>query len=476
MQRKDFSWGLWSFLLLTVLILLGLYSLPSELLGVKLKRVDLLSALRREESTDLQIQTAEEIFAKDKNETPSIATDSIPLLEQEEVARRQALTEEYTIANAQQDTLSAGSKVLIQDYSEHRNALHHAVDALDQKKRLRIAVLGDSFIEGDIFTYDLRRLLQKQFGGYGVGWMPITSKVANFRKGIQHSFDGWKTLSVISHNKGKYFFGETYFIPTAEKAIVKYQWTEGLGKVSSAEIFYSSSEPLLLTTGGSEEAIDSIYLSPSSTITAHRVALSRDKVSFTFHQAKGATLYGIALENNPSGGGVTVDNFSLRGSSGISLANIDPSTALSMDKLRHYQLIILQYGLNVIEKERLNYTAYAKRMVHVISTLKRLFPTSDILVMGVSDRAGNLGNGEKGTMKAVLALREAMRGVAMQCKVAYWDTYEAMQTGGGMVQFVAEGKAAKDYTHLSFSGGRYLASKFVESFLIEKDIYQQSKR
>lgn len=133
MQRKDFSWGLWSFLLLTVLILLGLYSLPSELLGVKLKRVDLLSALRREESTDLQIQTAEEIFAKDKNETPSIATDSIPLLEQEEVARRQALTEEYPIANAQQDTLSAGSKVLIQDYSEHRNALHHAVDALDQK-------------------------------------------------------------------------------------------------------------------------------------------------------------------------------------------------------------------------------------------------------------------------------------------------------------------------------------------------------
>lgn len=160
--------------------------------------MDLLSALRREESTDLQIQTAEEIFAKDKNETPSIATDSIPLLEQEEVARRQALAEEYTIANAQQDTLSAGSKVLIQDYSEHRDALHHAVDALDQKKRLRIAVLGDSFIEGDIFTYDLRRLLQRQFGGYGVGWMPITSKVANFRKGIQHSFEGWKTLSVIS--------------------------------------------------------------------------------------------------------------------------------------------------------------------------------------------------------------------------------------------------------------------------------------
>ena len=40
-----------------------------------------------------------------KNETPSIATDSIPLLEQEEVARRQALTEEYTIANAQRYAL-----------------------------------------------------------------------------------------------------------------------------------------------------------------------------------------------------------------------------------------------------------------------------------------------------------------------------------------------------------------------------------
>src|SRR5258705_6549919 len=48
------------------------------------------------------------------------------------------------------------------------------------RKRTRIAYFGDSQVEGDLVTSELRALLQGKFGGKGVGFVPITSVVAGF--------------------------------------------------------------------------------------------------------------------------------------------------------------------------------------------------------------------------------------------------------------------------------------------------------
>ena len=67
------------------------------------------------------------------------------------------------------------------------NALAKFAEKLHQLKstkkgKIRIAYFGDSMIEGDLLTQTLRKLLQKEFGGYGVGFLPIHSKVAGFRQ------------------------------------------------------------------------------------------------------------------------------------------------------------------------------------------------------------------------------------------------------------------------------------------------------
>ena len=46
------------------------------------------------------------------------------------------------------------------------------------KRPVRIAYFGDSFIEADIFTADLRERFQSEFGGCGVGYVPITSSIS----------------------------------------------------------------------------------------------------------------------------------------------------------------------------------------------------------------------------------------------------------------------------------------------------------
>ncbi|MEZ5067654.1 MAG: hypothetical protein R2847_03850 [Bacteroidia bacterium] len=66
------------------------------------------------------------------------------------------------------------------------------------KQKIRVAWFGDSMIEGDLVTQDFRKLMQKQFGGNGVGYVPVTSPVAQFRQTIRQTFsDDWTVYNFI---------------------------------------------------------------------------------------------------------------------------------------------------------------------------------------------------------------------------------------------------------------------------------------
>ena len=74
------------------------------------------------------------------------------------------------------DTCKTGM-VCIEDYSDSTmRGMSRFYDALAQRassrRPVRIAYFGDSFIEGDILTADLRAMLQSRFGGCGVGYVP----------------------------------------------------------------------------------------------------------------------------------------------------------------------------------------------------------------------------------------------------------------------------------------------------------------
>ncbi|MGM3198784.1 hypothetical protein ACS2VC_27400, partial [Bacillus cereus group sp. BC241] len=84
------------------------------------------------------------------------------------------------------------SAAIIDFRNDSTSALAHFFEALNATKKstnkTRIAYFGDSMIEGDLITQDLRSCMQDTFGGYGVGFVPITSIVAGFRSTVIHSF------------------------------------------------------------------------------------------------------------------------------------------------------------------------------------------------------------------------------------------------------------------------------------------------
>ena len=90
----------------------------------------------------------------------------------------------------------------IENFSGNQFPLERFFDKLNAAKRgetqVRIAWYGDSFSEGDILVSDLRDTLQSLYGGNGVGFVPITSEIAGFRRSVIHSFAGWNTASIIT--------------------------------------------------------------------------------------------------------------------------------------------------------------------------------------------------------------------------------------------------------------------------------------
>ncbi|MDE6121949.1 MAG: hypothetical protein K2F76_01800, partial [Duncaniella dubosii] len=108
-----------------------------------------------------------------------------------------------------------GELVRIEDYTTLGVGLTNFKAALGEGGLARVAVVGDSYIEGDIFTQDLRSLLQGEYGGEGVGYVNMHTNFPGFRRSVKQSGDGWKTFTANKKIDRKYIdIAEQYSIPT----------------------------------------------------------------------------------------------------------------------------------------------------------------------------------------------------------------------------------------------------------------------
>jgi lysophospholipase L1-like esterase len=437
--------------------LLVLSHLPEFSVGqLTFKKFDLLADVRQEPDTVIEDVTTASIKATKVTEIP----DSI-------VARQDS------IVQVLQESCQPGL-TCIEDYSENKNALRYFIKALANTKNngstLRIAFYGDSFIEGDVFCGSFRDTLQSIFGGRGVGYVPITSDVAGFRNTIKHSFSNWTTSSLVSKRDSLAELGPSgyCFIPQ-ENNWVEYH--------PSKQRFLREFEDVKLYYKNRKDAILHYYI---DTLESSEPLKASEKIEEWTYEGKGLKsvrfeffpydslwVYGASFEKR---GGIYVDNFSLRGNSGMNLTSVEQEMYTEFNRYRKYKLIILQFGLNLIVEETLNYNAYAKRMVAVIKKLKKIFPESSFLLLSISDKSSNV-NGSFQTAEAIPAMRNAQRLIAKETGIAFWDMYEAMGGENSMVMY-AEAKpalAAKDYTHLNFRGGKKLAGALAKSLLYEAE-------
>lgn len=450
--------------LLCIIVITGLFilsDLPQFSLGsIAFRKMNPLS--------DIHYQTPDSL---------SLFSRTVAQIDSTETPRQEELTDKIV----QTKTYHRGF-TLIEDYSGDSTALGYFFKALgntNESRSTRIAFYGDSFIEGDVFCGSFRDSLQSIFGGRGVGFVPITSDVTGFRNTIKHDFDHWETHSVIHKKDSTVEYGPSGFCFLPQEG----NWVEFRGSkqrflkdFNTVKLYYKTYKSATVRyTINKDTAAEGTILQPSAHL--QEVVVNKNNIQsirIKFEPFDSLYLYGASMEN---GGGVYVDNFSLRGNSGISLLGIPDAMLKKFNGYRQYKLVILQFGLNMVVEESLDYNAYVKRMVKVISKLKKCFPRASFLLIGVSDRSSNL-SGEYRTMAAIPAMRNAQREIARQTRIAFWDLFEAMGGENSMVKFVQSSPAlaARDYTHLNFNGGKKMAGSLMKSLLHEHKKYDARKK
>ncbi|WP_455591555.1 SGNH/GDSL hydrolase family protein [Bacteroides sp.] len=376
-----------------------------------------------------------------------------------------------------------GGMTCIEDYSDSTmrgmTPFYKALDEMKTKGRqVRIAVFGDSFIEADILTADLREMLQKKFGGCGVGFVTITSMTSGYRPTVRHSFGGWSSHSIMDSvyfDRKKQGISGHYFVARNGA----YVQLRGQNKYASlldtcqraTLFFYNKGEVSLSAVVNRGEPLSRQY-SSNGRLQKMQVEGRIGSVRWNIDRADSTLFYGLAMDGKQ---GVIVDNFSLRGSSGLSLRSIPAKMLEEFNEQRPYDLIILQYGLNIATQRGRNYDNYQKGMLTAIEHLKKCFPQSGFLLLSVGDRDYKTETGELHTMPGVKNLVRYQQNIAAESSIAFWNMFQAMGGERSMAKLVHDkpSKANYDYTHINFRGGKYLAGLLYESLIYGKEQYER---
>lgn len=358
-------------------------------------------------------------------------------------------------------------------------SFYNALDSVRSLGRpVRIAVLGDSYIEGDILTAHLRTVLQDRFGGCGTGYLPLTSIVAGFRSTVRQSFGGWGEHHAVGGDGG---YSSTWanltghYYTAGAGAWVDIRSTDVLPHLAACRqsSFYFAGTGSGEVTAVADGVTQRFTLNGAGGVD--KVSVTADtlrNVKWTVTRGGGLTYLGASMDPLD---GVIVDNYGLRSSSGLHLKMVGDAMWQGFDRARHYDLVILMWGLNVAGKNTKDYTSYIASMTEAIENMKRNMPGTSILVLSSSDREGR-ANGSFRTYPGVINLINAQQQIAYDTHTAFWNLYEAMGGQGSIVAMVQNHEAGSDYTHINFKGGEHIAGLLTDALLWGYECHQMSQQ
>ena len=376
-------------------------------------------------------------------------------------------------------------KICIEDYSDASQRgmmpFYQALEELNYQQRLvRIAYYGDSFVEGDILTADLREMLQDKYGGCGVGDSPIPSISSGFRMTTRQIAEGWTRHSIMDSvyfDRSLQDISNHYFKADA-KASIRFRGQKR--NYAHIDTFYHASffftpydEATISATVNDKEVFSKIF--KGNELQVAKVDEKMGSVAFTVQEADSSALfYGVAMDGDS---GIALDNFSMRGASGLNVRSVPAKMMRRFYELRPYDLVILQYGLNVATKLGSNYDNYINGMKTTIEHIKEYFPGAGILIVSVADRDYKTPEGEVRTMPGIRNLVRYQQNLAAEQGVAFWNMFEAMGGNESMKTLVdaKPSMANYDYTHINVRGGKHLAGLLFEALVYGKEQYDRRR-
>ena len=330
---------------------------------------------------------------------------------------------------------------------------------------------GDSLVVGDSLTGELRRLLQRQFGDGGHGFIYIGQPLRQF--GFENirvsTSEAWQTRTIVRHSEASgdmFGFGGAEFRATKDSSItiqnergdspprplehfhILYFAPPGVTEGSVHVSIDGDGRTVRFTTAAGSSGVQSIHVPPGE----HRVVLSNFSPALRW--------YGVISET--SGPGVVVDNVGQVSARADHLLKINAAQWQAQLALRNPDLVAFFYGVNAASSSVRSVGdengTFAENYREILRRATEGAPHRDCLVMSLLTR-GTREGGEIHPTPAVRSIHEAQRAAAASSGCAFFDTTAVMGGANGIQRWADRQLLGADLAHPTPAGYRELARK-----------------
>ena len=319
-------------------------------------------------------------------------------------------------------------------------------------KVVRVLHYGDSQIEEDRMSQQIREALQSRYGGRGCGLMPLAQTIPN------------KTVKQQLRMNGRFVQAAQGPRRYLVYGLKRDQRNDGLYGVMGQVTMMNDS----LVKGSEELTAVCTPLIPTAAYTRWRVfadtsvhySFAGDTVSLS---GRGAG-YALSQESET---GVIVDNIPMRGCLGLVFTKMDKTQLETFYREQNVRLIIMQFGGNAIpfNENPGTISGIVKGLRQQVQYVRECAPEASILFIGPSDMMRQV-DGEWESYPMVPYMDRLLRKMALEENIAYFSLFRWMGGTGSMQRWNEIGLAGEDGVHF-YRGGARKAGNAVAEWILE---------
>jgi hypothetical protein len=346
-----------------------------------------------------------------------------------------------------------------------------AESARAQHKTVRVLYYGDSQIEMDRFSSNLREFFQEKFGGFGPGMVPFCQTIPSgaINQSCSGEYSSYSLWGEYRSNRESDYgpLAKMYRINGSNSFSASAPNRKG---ETDSRDNYSNVSLLINNLSGkfNAELSDRInhakYAQQADSLGIQLVEfpMNFSTRSFSISMQGNANIYGVLIDG---GFGVAVDNIAMRSASGLHFTSMKDSLMRLTFQMLDVGMIILQYGGNVVPglSGEKSIEAYVAKLISQIKYLQRVAPNIPILFIGPSDML-SIVDGQLKTYKHLPFLVEKLSEEIPKSGAAFWNMYHVMGGANSMRAWVKKGWAGNDYVHFTPKGAHEIANVLMQTF------------
>ena len=328
-----------------------------------------------------------------------------------------------------------------------------------RSKRVSIVQLGDSHTAADLFSGEMRRLFQQDYGNGGIGFIAATP-VPGTRYDqviITTGKRQWDLVSSRNQQSSQFPLGGYLSVPLSSRPGVNLASREPDEQRYSLSTLYQASRSTILQARDSATQARALPVTQGQWRFSQPINNVRLPVDLSFASGNGLAVGGWLLQSQRNAG----VEYSALGINGATFDVVDKWQAGWLETLKALRpdLLILAYGTNEAYDDSLDTVLYEQRLRERLQMLRKALPGTVLLVTSAPDsvrnkRAARCEDKQANHLRQVIQIQ---RRVAAQTSALFWDWQAFMGGNCSIERWQARDLARPDLVHMTADGYRQSA-------------------